>query len=55
LACKSRQTAAPRRRRRRIDRLVYALYGLTYDEVKIIDPEFGLSAEEYHLEEKTAS
>ena len=32
---------------REIDLLVYELYDLTYDEVKIIDPDFGLSREEY--------
>lgn len=30
-----------------IDKMVFKLYGLTYDEVKIIDPEFALSAHEY--------
>ena len=30
-----------------IDNLVYRLYNITYDEVKVIDPEFGLSREEY--------
>lgn len=30
-----------------IDNLVYRLYDLTYAEVKVIDPEFGLSEEEY--------
>lgn len=30
-----------------IDNLVYRLYELTYDEVKVIDPEFPLSKEEY--------
>jgi hypothetical protein len=30
-----------------IDRLVYKLYQLTYDEVKIIDPEFELTEPEY--------
>lgn len=35
---------------RQIDLMVYTLYGLTDDEVQIIDPEFALSAEEYqHL------
>jgi hypothetical protein len=29
------------------DRLVYKLYQLTYDEVKIIDPEFELAEQEY--------
>ena len=32
---------------RKIDELVYKLYDLTYDEVKVIDPEFPLSKEEY--------
>jgi len=31
-----------------IDNLVYRLYDLTYDEVKVVDPEFGLSEEEYN-------
>lgn len=30
-----------------IDKLVYKLYDLTYEEVKVIDPEFGLSEGEY--------
>ena len=30
-----------------IDQMVYKLYKLTYDEVKVIDPEFSLSPEEY--------
>ena len=30
-----------------IDRLVYKLYQLTYDEVKIIDPEFEITEQEY--------
>jgi hypothetical protein len=30
-----------------IDRLVYKLYDLTYEEVKVIDPAFALSREEY--------
>ena len=30
-----------------IDNLVYRLYDLTYDEVKVVDPEFGLTEEEY--------
>ena len=29
------------------DRLVYKLYQLTYDEVKIIDPEFALTEQGY--------
>ena len=31
-----------------IDLLVYRLYDLTYDEVKVVDPEFGLTEEEYN-------
>ena len=30
-----------------IDNLVYKLYDLTYNEVKVVDPEFGMSEEEY--------
>ena len=30
-----------------IDRLVYQLYGLTYDEVLIVDPETPITREEY--------
>jgi len=30
-----------------IDNLVYKLYELTYDEVKVIDPAFGLNEAEY--------
>jgi hypothetical protein len=30
-----------------IDRMVYHLYDLTYDEVKIIDPDFSLSKKDY--------
>ena len=33
---------------RRIDLMVYKLYDLTYDEVKIVDPEFALSEHEYN-------
>jgi hypothetical protein len=32
---------------RQIDNLVYRLYNLTYDEVKVIEPEFPLSRAEY--------
>lgn len=32
---------------REIDVMVYKLYELTYDEVKIVDPEFWMSEEEY--------
>ena len=27
--------------------LVYKLYNLTWEEVQVVDPEFGLSEEEY--------
>ena len=30
-----------------IDNLVYKLYELTYQEVKIIDPDFALTEQEY--------
>lgn len=33
---------------REIDRLVYHLYNLTYDEVKIVDPETPITEEEYY-------
>jgi hypothetical protein len=32
---------------REIDRRVYQLYGLTYDEVKTVDPEISITREEY--------
>lgn len=32
---------------RRIDLMVYKLYDLTYNEVKIVDPDFALSEDEY--------
>ena len=32
---------------RQIDELVYTLYELTYEEVKVVDPGFWLSSEEY--------
>jgi hypothetical protein len=31
-----------------IDNLVYRLYDLTYEEVKVIDPKFSLTEEEYN-------
>jgi len=31
----------------KIDKLVYKLYGLNYEEVKVIDPEFWLNEDEY--------
>lgn len=30
-----------------IDHLVYKLYGLTYGEVRLVDPEFGMGEEAY--------
>ena len=33
-----------------IDRLVYHFYGLTYDEVLIVDPETPITREEYESE-----
>ena len=33
---------------KQIDEMVYKLYELTYDEVKVIDPEFSLSESEYN-------
>ena len=38
-----------------IDLMVYKLYNLIYDEIKIIDPEFEMSEEDYEkfgIEEK---
>ena len=32
---------------RQIDELVYKLYDLTYEEVKVVDPGFWLSREDY--------
>jgi hypothetical protein len=32
---------------RQIDALVYRLYNLTYDEVKVIEPEFAMVRAEY--------
>ena len=39
------------RREKQIDRLVYHLYGLTYDEVLIVDPETPITREEYETTE----
>jgi hypothetical protein len=33
---------------KQIDNLVYRVYDLTYIEVKIIDPDFEMSEEEYN-------
>jgi hypothetical protein len=34
-----------------IDLLVYRLYGLSWSEVKLVDPEFGMGEEEYEAVE----
>jgi hypothetical protein len=34
---------------KQIDEMVYRLYNLTYEEVKVVDPDFWLSEEEYEL------
>lgn len=36
---------------KQIDVVIYKLYGLTYEEVKIINPEFTMSAVEYEAVE----
>jgi hypothetical protein len=36
---------------RRIDNLVYRLYNLTWEEVKVIEPEFPLGKAEYEESE----
>jgi hypothetical protein len=33
----------------KIDNLVYHLYGLTYDEVKIVDPQTSITKESYDV------
>jgi hypothetical protein len=38
---------------RQIDSLVYRLYNLTYDEVKVIEPEFPLGKAEYEKGEES--
>ena len=39
------------RREKQIDRLVYHLYNLTYDEVLIVDPDTPITREEYETTE----
>jgi hypothetical protein len=34
-----------------IDTLVYKHYNLTWEEVQVVDPEFGMSEEEYEAVE----
>ena len=43
-------TADTSEQERAIDLLVYKLYGLTYDEVKVVDPETTITEEEYERE-----
>lgn len=38
-----------------IDKQVYHLYGLTYDEILIVDPETPITREEYESSKKTLS
>ena len=39
-----------RRLDREIDVAVYKLYGLTWEEVRVVDPEFGIGEREYNLD-----
>lgn len=43
----SSKQAQVREYEREIDQMVYKLYGLTYDEVKIVAPDFEMTKEEY--------
>ena len=43
-------TADTSEQERAIDLMVYKLYGLTYDEVKVVDPETTITEEEYERE-----
>lgn len=43
-------TADTSKDERAIDLMVYKLYGLTYDEVKVVDPETTITEEEYERE-----
>ena len=43
-------TADTSEQERAIDLMVYNLYGLTYDEVKVVDPETTITEEEYERE-----
>ena len=46
-AKKSNPQADTSKQEQEIDFLVYKLYGLTYDEVLIVDPETAITREEY--------
>ena len=46
LPCPNRQSQV-KALEREIDVLVYKLYDLTYNEVKIVDPAFWMTKEEY--------
>lgn len=41
------QTTTINETNKKIDLMVYKIYDLTYDEVKIVDPELGMEEEEY--------
>lgn len=43
-------TADTSKEERTIDLMVYKLYGLTYDEVMVVDPETTITEEEYERE-----
>ena len=43
-------TADTSKEERTLDLMVYKLYGLTYDEVKVVDPETTITEEEYERE-----
>ena len=47
LAKQADPTADTSEQERAIDLMVYNLYGLTYDEVKVVDPETTITEEEY--------
>ena len=47
LAKQANPTADTSEQERAIDLMVYKLYGLTYDEVKVVDPETTITEEEY--------
>jgi len=55
LTAKQRDPAADTRALERdLDRRVYALYGLTEEEIKLVDPELTLSKEEYETDARVS-
>lgn len=50
LAKQADPTADTSEQERTIDLMVYKLYGLTYDEVKVVDSETTITEEEYERE-----